>query len=254
MDCSGNGAWSSSRAPDGNVLTFISFPTPESDCIFAAQFKTVNEHESHEEPAEKVRDLRHRAMRVFMRLGIRSVNMADLATELGISKKTLYKYFQDKRDLIVQCMDQHCGDMEEVITQASASEGNAIDVEWSLIRFVHETASQVHPSMLFDLQKYHPKAFALLTQKRDAMLLTTMEANIRRGQHEGLYRTDIAPEVAARFLVSIGNEVRKLAQEQAVDWSLPELFMQSALYHIQAISTPEGVTYLKSKIANELQS
>lgn len=195
--------------------------------------------------------LRHRAMEVFLRLGIRSVNMADLAGELGVSKKTLYKYFKDKRDLISQCMDQHCGDMESVIADAASAEGNAIDVEWSLIRFVHQTASQMHPSMLFDLQKYHPKAFRLLTQKRDAMMLSSMELNIRRGQKEGLYRKEIAPEVAARFLVAIGTEVKNMSQEQAIDWPLHELFMQSALYHIRAISTPKGLAYLESKIAAE---
>ena len=41
-----------------------------------------------------------RATSVFMRLGVRAVNMADLSSELGISKKTLYKYVSDKRDLI----------------------------------------------------------------------------------------------------------------------------------------------------------
>ena len=45
-----------------------------------------------------------RATSVFMRLGVRTVNMADVSSELGISKKTLYKYVSNKRDLILQCM------------------------------------------------------------------------------------------------------------------------------------------------------
>ena len=37
--------------------------------------------------------LLHQAMEIFLRLGIRSVNMADLASEIGVSKKTLYVFF-----------------------------------------------------------------------------------------------------------------------------------------------------------------
>lgn len=207
--------------------------------------------ELEEEHESKVRELRHRAMRVFLELGIRSVNMDDLSKELGISKKTLYKYFKDKRDLIQQCMSQHCGDMEEVILQAESAEGNAIDVEMALIRFVHETASQMHPSMLYDLRKYHPKAFDMVTDQRNDLMLKSMSRNIRRGQKEGLYRTDIEPEVAAQFLVALGNQVRNMAQDPESAWPLPKLFLQSILYHIRAISTPAGTAYLESKIANE---
>lgn len=204
-----------------------------------------------QEQEGKVRELRHRAMRVFLELGIRSVNMDDLSRELGISKKTLYKYFSDKRDLIQQCMSQHCGDMEQVILDAESANGNAIDIEMALIRFVHETTSQMHPSMLHDLRKYHPKAFDMVTDQRNELMLKSMSRNIRRGQKEGLYRLDIEPEVAAHFLVALGNQIKNMAQDPDCAWPLPKLFLQSVLYHIRAISTSAGAAYLESKIANE---
>ena len=39
------------------------------------------------------------ARNLFLRLGIRSVSMDDIATQLGISKKTVYQHFQDKDEL-----------------------------------------------------------------------------------------------------------------------------------------------------------
>lgn len=192
-----------------------------------------------------------RATEVFMRLGIRAVNMADLAAELSVSKKTLYKYVTDKRDLILQCMDSHCTEMESVIAAAKKDSENAIDAELKLIRFIHRTTSQMHPSVLFDLRKYHPKAFQLVVERRNGIMLGTVQRNIAQGQKEGLYRLDVMPEVAATFLISLSESVKAMAETGEHAAALPQLYLQSALYHIRAISSPSGLAYLEEKMKNE---
>lgn len=192
-----------------------------------------------------------RATEVFMRLGIRAVNMADLAAELSVSKKTLYKYVTDKRDLILQCMDSHCTEMESVIANAKKDSENAIDAELKLIRFIHRTTSQMHPSVLFDLRKYHPKAFQLVVERRNGIMLGTVQRNIAQGQKEGLYRLDVMPEVAATFLISLSESVKAMAETGEHAAALPQLYLQSALYHIRAISSPSGLAYLEEKMKNE---
>ncbi|MEM1220215.1 MAG: helix-turn-helix domain-containing protein, partial [Bacteroidota bacterium] len=46
------------------------------------------------------RDILSRSKRLFLRYGIRSVTMDDISKEMGISKKTLYQYVDNKADLI----------------------------------------------------------------------------------------------------------------------------------------------------------
>ena len=188
---------------------------------------------------------------MFMRLGVRAVNMADLSSELGISKKTLYKYVSDKRDLILQCMAWHCSRMEHVIEKAKSTSENTIEAELKLIRFIHQIASDMHPSVLFDLNKYHPNAFRMVNERRDEILRGTMEENIRRGQAEGLYREDVSPEVATRFLISLSHEVRAIAEDPTNATPLSQLYLESALYHIRAIATAEGIAFLEEKIKEE---
>jgi AcrR family transcriptional regulator len=186
-----------------------------------------------------------------MRLGVRAVNMADVSSELGISKKTLYKYVSDKRDLILQCMAWHCSQMEHVIDEAKSTSENTIEAELKLIRFIHQIASDMHPSVLFDLNKYHPKAFRMVNQRRDEILRGSMEENIRRGQAEGLYREDVNPEVASRFLISLSHEVRAMAEDPSTATPLSKLYLESALYHIRAIATAKGIAFLEEKIKEE---
>jgi AcrR family transcriptional regulator len=192
-----------------------------------------------------------RATSVFMRLGVRAVNMADVSSELGISKKTLYKYVSDKRDLILQCMAWHCSQMEQVIEEAKSTSENTIEAELKLILFIHQIASDMHPSVLFDLNKYHPRAFRMVNERRDEILRGTMEENIRRGQAEGLYREDVNPEVATRFLISLSHEVRAIAEDPKNPTPLSQLYLESALYHIRAIATAKGIAFLEEKIKEE---
>lgn len=186
-----------------------------------------------------------------MRLGVRTVNMADVSSELGISKKTLYKYVSNKRDLILQCMAWHCSQMEHVIKEAKSTSENTIEAELKLIRFIHQITSDMHPSVLFDLNKYHPKAFRMVNERSDEILRGTMEENIRRGQAEGLYREDVNPEVASRFLISLSREVRAMAEDTSISIPLSQLYLESALYHIRAIATAKGVAFLEEKIKEE---
>lgn len=202
---------------------------------------------------QTAKDLVKQAMTVFLQFGIKSVNMDDLAKELGVSKKTLYKHFQDKKELIQLAMEQHCLELEAVILEASNAGGNAIDSELRIMKHVHQVVSQMHPSILYDLQKYHPKAFLYCVKTRDDILLGAVESNIQRGQVEGVYRPEVDPAVAAHFLVSVSSAVREMAQDTSNHKPIAQLYWQSAMYHIHAISNPRGLDYLKKKLASEFQ-
>jgi AcrR family transcriptional regulator len=207
----------------------------------------------HQIATERSAQLLQQAMDVFLRLGIRSVNMAELASEMGVSKKTLYIHFNDKDDLIQRCMSANCDQMEQVISEAENSEGNAIDSELAIIDFVHTVITRMHPSMLHDLRKYHPIAFDTINKREDEIILGTVERNIKRGQKEGLYRTDISAVLTARFLVAIGYEVKKCGERGTFQgqMTLSDLYVQSSLYHIRAISTEKGAKYLQIKLEKE---
>ena len=150
-------------------------------------------------------------------------------------------------------MNSHCDQMEQVISEAENRQGNAIDSELAIIDFVHAVITKMHPSMLHDLRKYHPLAFDTINKREDEIILGTVERNIKRGQKEGLYRTDISAVLTARFLVAIGYEVKKCGERGTFQgqMTLSDLYVQSSLYHIRAISTEKGAKYLQIKLEKE---
>jgi len=102
---------------------------------------------------EKTKEYLDRATSIFMRLGIRSVTMDDIARELGVSKKTLYVHFKDKNDLIKQIMYLKIEEDQFSCTEVQASSTNAIDELFGIIQLVIEHLSKMNPSVFLDLQK-----------------------------------------------------------------------------------------------------
>ena len=139
------------------------------------------------------------AEKLFMRSGIRSVSMDDVAQELAISKKTLYKWFENKDELVHAVMQSHLGretnECEGLIKGASS----AIDELFKMMAWMRAQFSDVHPGIFFDLQKFYPQSWTLWAEHKHSYILTQIIDNLRRGIAEGLYRADLDVEVLARL-------------------------------------------------------
>ena len=107
---------------------------------------------------EEVRaaELRDRCAGLFARFGIKALNMDDLAKHLACSKKTLYKHFRDKRDLVSQALASHLDGLEKRMDEVMASQGNAIDVALQEMEEKRSMLSTMNPTVLFDLKKHYP--------------------------------------------------------------------------------------------------
>lgn len=133
--------------------------------------------------------------------GVRSVTMDDLASHMGISKKTIYKVFRDK-DAIVEAL------VEVVLQRNSAncqedlkkSENAVHEMVLAMDRVV-EMLEPMSPMVLHDLRKYHPAAFLSIHRHKREFLFGIMKSNLLRGVREGLYRPEIRPDIMARFRV-----------------------------------------------------
>ena len=76
---------------------------------------------------EKRLEILERAVAVYMKYGIKSVTMDDLSQELGMSKKTIYKYFADKNDLIQSIIEMKVGMDKAICQNGEQQPENAMD-------------------------------------------------------------------------------------------------------------------------------
>lgn len=181
-----------------------------------------------------------KAEELFFKFGIRSVTMDEVARELGISKKTIYLHFSDK-DAIVHEMTQRFldNDYEKAKTIYEQSE-NPIDEMIQAARLAKELLNTVNPVLLFDLQKYHNKAWGTYLEHKK-MFVQLVTRNLTEGIEQGLYRSEIDVQVMALFRV----ETVELGFNQAIyptrNYSVTKVQYAFLDHFLRGILTPKGL-------------
>lgn len=199
---------------------------------------------------EKRLEILERASAVYMRFGIKSVTMDDLARELGVSKKTIYKYFDDKSDLVRSIVEMKM-EMDTAICMNSLNQSeNAVDDLIQLSKLIVEHVGNVNPSVFFDLKKYHPEAWQLMEDHRWGFVLNTIISNVKQGITEELYRKNLNPEVVGRlYVASIDN----IFNPDIFPWpkfTFQEVYSEMIRFHIKGLVNENGLKYLIQKIEN----
>ena len=136
------------------------------------------------------KDIIIKAGELFVKYGIKSMTMDDIAREMGVSKKTLYQFVENKKDLVKKVMSLHIHNQQDCICEMHSAEGNAIDKLMEIGAFVNQHMRSLHPSVIFDLKKYHPEAWGYLNKHKEEFIYTTIKSNLEEGMSEGLYRED----------------------------------------------------------------
>ena len=140
-----------------------------------------------------------RAAALFLRNGIKSVSMDDIATDLGMSKKTLYKTFTNKDEIVLGVMTTHLCNAQGECARVASSAADAVQEMLTISAWADQQFSNIHPSIFHDLRKYYPTAWKLFSEHKSTFILDQITQNLRRGVTEGLFRADLDVEVLARL-------------------------------------------------------
>ena len=121
--------------------------------------------------------------------------MDDVAREASMSKKTLYQYFDNKDGLVLEVALNHfekeTKEFEDIFGQANDSIHEILLVSQCLRKHVF----RMNPSLLYDMQKYHGRAWDEYLQFKHSTVRGHIERNIERGKSEGFFREEIDAKV-----------------------------------------------------------
>lgn len=139
------------------------------------------------------------AATLFMRNGIKSVSMDDIAADLAMSKKTLYKTFTNKDEIVRAFVAQHLDRSQDECMSVSTPAANAVEQLLNISRWVTQEFKTIHPSIFYDLRKYYPAAWTAFVTHKNTFVLDQITQNLRWGVSEGLFRPNLDVEVLARL-------------------------------------------------------
>lgn len=188
---------------------------------------------------------------LFRKYGIRSISMDDIAREIGMSKKTLYQYVENKNDLLEKLL-MHLVTSSTACVTEGLSDKNAIDILLQVSVKVSQEIKEMNPAILFDLEKFYPALFRTFVQaKRDHVYIKIKE-NLEQGISEGIYRNDIDADLVSKLYVQKLLDVHDPDFLSSVDFTFEKVFQVMFDNHIRGIANPVGLAYYEKQINKQI--
>jgi len=191
------------------------------------------------------------AAMLLMKFGIKSMTMDDIARQLSISKKTLYKYVKDKNDLVVKVMSAIIQEEMNSANEICDRHENAIDTIFELTQVMSQKFGQTHASINYDLQKYHPEAWAIFVDFKENFISDCIRQNLEKGISQGLYRSNLDAYVISKVYTAKVEYCFDGETFSPSEYDFKKIHMEMMRYHIRGIASDDGLEYLKQKVKQE---
>jgi len=202
----------------------------------------------HGKDASQRVELRERiitaATEAFTSKGIKSITMDDIATSLGISKRTLYEVFSDKETLLEECILKGQKEGDEFLKNVLATSGNVLEV---LLKCYQRSIEQFHATnkkFFEDIKKY-PKAYALMTNRHNQDSEETVNF-FKEGVKQGIFRDDVNFAII-NLLVREQIDVL-MNTDICKEYSFLEVYESIMFTFLRGISTEQGAHELEAFI------
>jgi AcrR family transcriptional regulator len=185
---------------------------------------------------------------LFLNLGFKSITMDEIANAMGVSKKTIYKYFNNKTDLVTEVTNTMFEKISCGIDQVCGIDMNPIDEIFAIKKLVMEHLKDEKSSPQYQLQKYYPKLFSSLKQKQFQIMQKCVIENLEKGVKKGLYRADIDVDFISRIYFIGVTGIKDNDMFPLKNYATKNLMNQYLDYHLRGICTQNGILQLEKQL------
>ncbi len=186
--------------------------------------------------------------KLFLRYGLRGITMEEIADELGVSKKTIYYYFESKADIVDLLLQRHLNNKNESMWEEISHGKNAIEILIGITNLMKETIQDIPPLVKRDLVKHFPLQLKKSNEELKNKIYEYIKQNVLKGIDQGLYRSNLNVELIARhYVVSFDRYIRQEVMD-GIDFSIDAYYEEILSYHIRGIATLKGVKILEKII------
>lgn len=175
-----------------------------------------------------------------MQYGIRSVTMDDVAREASMSKKTLYQYFDNKDGLVSEVSLNHFEKETKEFEDMYSQSTDAIHEILLVSQCLRQHVFKMNPSLLYDMQKYHGRAWDKYLEFKQSTVRGYIERNIERGKKEGYFRAVINAKVLSILRVECVQLVFNPKIFPREEFDFPSVQLQILDHFIHGLLTDKG--------------
>jgi AcrR family transcriptional regulator len=190
-----------------------------------------------------------KATDMFLKLGFKSVTMDDIACEMCISKKTIYKYFSNKENLIEEGTEVVHQKIHAMMDEVMAQNHNAIAENFQLREMFKQMFQSFDHSPAYQLKKHYPEIYEKMMANEIEDCSHMFRQNIIKGITEGLYRKETDIEAAVKFYYTL---IFSINENTMLEKDAYELELKALEYHTRAIATEKGIQELEKHLESNI--
>jgi AcrR family transcriptional regulator len=180
----------------------------------------------------------------FLKNGIRKMTVQKLVTPIGISTKTVYKWFDDKEALLKECLIHHYASLLKDFLSRRELYPNAVAALDDIWKQAIETDFGVNKVFYHDLNYYYPALQDLIIRKYDDKISTSVIKLIQWGMDEGYFRKDLQPEIIFETMKVLYSSLTRSDQFRKFRLDPRALAKQTIHIYIRGICTNRGLKEL----------
>ena len=186
-----------------------------------------------------------KATDMFLKLGFKSVTMDDIACEMCISKKTIYKYFSNKEKLVEEGTEVVHQKIHSMMEEIVAKNFNAIEENFQMREMFKEMFQSFDQSPAYQLKKHYPEIYEKMMCNEIEDCSQMFRQNIEKGITQGLYRKETDIEAAVKFYYTL---IFSINENTMMEKEAFELELKALEYHTRALATEKGIKELEKQL------
>lgn len=184
------------------------------------------------------------AMDAFASEGIKCITMDDIASSLGISKRTLYEVFSNKEELLRECILYRQQLLDDYMQKIYSHSSNVLEVIFAAFQRSIEIFHQTNKLFFEEIKKY-PSVWEMIVERRKQDSEKRVSF-FKQGVEQGLFRSDINFSIA-NLLVSEQFD-SLIHTDICSEYPFIEVYESIMFTYLRGISTEKGAKVLEEFI------
>ena len=193
-----------------------------------------------------------KASELFIKYGFKNVTMDEIANDLGISKKTIYVYYENKSYLVEAVVRYLFNEIVIIIDEIKSLNLNPIEESYKTYNSVSQLLKDEKISIEYQLKKYFPEVYERINDVKYEILQNTITNNLNRGINEGVYRPTIEVNFISKYFLTTVSSIKNYDYFEIDEIEIIPAMKQVLELYFRSIVTEKGLKYLEQIINSDL--
>ncbi|HMM10784.1 MAG TPA: TetR/AcrR family transcriptional regulator [Bacteroidales bacterium] len=184
----------------------------------------------------------NRACELFPVVGIRNVTMDSLASDLGMSKRTIYELFGQKDNLVLAVFEHIIMEENKQLLDIIEQSEHVVEALFKIMERKLEVRVSLSPLFVEDVAKYVDRIQEMFyTENCDLSRYSASFVLLQQGITQGIFRKEINVAIVDNFIYEMMNIIRTSPRIRSMKPKVNDLIVNIFLPYFRGICSSQGL-------------